>query len=282
MDKIKKIWKKIYYFCGSIYRGLIGIFHDASQKLQPIHSKINWHNIGTTIEGRQIKVFQVLSKYNNQKKVLIVGAIHGNEVGTVKLSHQILNWIYRNHKDYTNVNFYVIPVLNMDGYDQAIKNPDYFHRGRIGRFNKNGVDLNRNFPTSKFQKYSKWLSGKNFSEMSVRVFCGESGASESEIKTVTDFIERENIDTVIALHNVGKDVLLNKNDVRAEKWATFYKEKKFKIRYDLEYDSDFASWCKEKNISFMSVEGTSRWGDDWAVQFRPLMKIFEDINTNNY
>ena len=147
---MKKLFKKIYYIGGTVYRGLIGIFDNLFDAEEKISNEVDREVIGKTVKGKDIICYKITGSFvptdvethdDNPKKLLIVGGIHGNEVGTVKLAKKIINY-FLNKK--INIELFVIPVLNIDGYGQALKNPDYIHRGKICRFNANNVDLNRN------------------------------------------------------------------------------------------------------------------------------------------
>ncbi|MFH1457425.1 MAG: M14 family zinc carboxypeptidase, partial [Patescibacteria group bacterium] len=160
------------------------------------------------------------------------------------------------------------------GYEKAKQNLDYIHRGKIGRFNANSVDLNRNFPAQNFKQYSEWGIGKNYSDEKIKIFCGEHGASEPETKVLINFIKNNNIKKLIMLHNVGKDVIIAKNDKVAVKWAGIYKKyAKLKIRHDLGYSGGAMDWARENDINYMAIEGSSRWGSDWKKQKKAIKKI---------
>ncbi len=302
---MKKIIKKIYYIGGTIYRGLIGIFHNTFDKCEKINSEIESRGlgivVGKSVGGRNIFCYKIIfitstgsfvanskrpAPQDRIKKILIVGGIHGNEVGTVKLAKKIVNYYFNKAPakrleptdKNLNIELFIIPVLNIDGYTKAIKNPDYFYRGKVGRFNSNNVDLNRNFPTKNFQSKSVWKTGKNYSEKSQEVFCGEFGASELETKSLINFIKKENIQNLIMLHNVGKDVMINKDDKVAENWARIYnKYSKFKKRFDMNLDGGASDWARENKIHFIAVEGSSRWGSDWARQGNAIFEILKNL-----
>lgn len=266
------LFYKTKYFFGTIYRGLIGRYHNAFDLSPEINKNVENFVIGESYEGREIRCYKVIDNKVISNKLLIVAGIHGNEVGTVKLANHIINFFY----NFNNINvfLYVIPCLNPDGYNQAIKNPDYAHRGRVGRNNSRGVDLNRNFPTQNFQKNSEWGFGRNYSDEKIAAYCGEFGGSESETQILINFIKQKNIDNLIMLHNAGKDVVYNSGDQVAKKWAEIYnKFTKFKIRTDLNYSGGVAEWAKENNIHYLTVEGSSRWGSDWRKQKSAVEKI---------
>lgn len=278
---MKNLFFKIKYFFGTIYRGMIGRCHNAFDKAPEIDSGIENFVIGKSEEGREIKGYKIGSA---EKKILFVAGIHGNEVGTVKLARKIINYFYEFGRDALqcvstrNIILYVIPCLNPDGYNLALKNPDYRHRGRIGRFNVNGVDLNRNFPTKNFKKYSEWGFGRDYNDEKIKIFCGEFGGSEKETQALINFIKSENIQNLIIFHNAGKDVVYNSGDEIAKDWAeTYHKFAKFKIRTNLNYSGGAAEWARENNIHYLTVEGGSRWGSDWKRQKRAIEKIMREL-----
>ncbi len=254
------------------------MYHTQFDALAKINPNLEWYSIGTTLGGKHIKCYKIShSEYSSHNKMLIVGGIHGNEVGTVKLAHKIINESFKTRSN-RSLELFVIPCLNLDGFEQALNNPDWAHRGKVGRFNARGVDLNRNFPTEDFQKYSEWKTGRNFSEKSQRVYCGERGASEPEIQSLINLIQKENISNLIMLHNVGKDVVIHQSDTKASEWASVYKQNSaFNVRTDLNLSGSAGNWAWEKHIHFMSVEGTSRWGSDWDKQKKSIMQIIEQF-----
>lgn len=269
---MKKIFKKIYYICGTFYRGMIGIFDNIFDREEEIPENIEKEVIGKTVQGREILVYKIGA---GEKRLLITGGIHGNEVGTVRLAKKIINYFYNNK---INLKLYIIPVLNIDGYLQAKKNPDYIHRGKVGRFNTNKVDLNRNFPTQNFQQYSEWKTGKNYAEKADQVFCGEYAASEPEIKSFIDFIKNNNIKNLIILHNVGKDVMIDEDNNISKKWAEIYKKyAEFNIKYGLGVSGGALGWAKENNINYIAVEGGSRWGSDWGSQGKAVIEVLKAL-----
>ncbi|KAL5108194.1 Carboxypeptidase E [Taenia crassiceps] len=86
-------------------------------------------------------------------EVKLIGNMHGNEVvGRELLLHLadyictqylngdvFINWLLKNTR------LHILPSMNPDGFDVAVRGND---RENTGRSNANGVDLNRNFPDS--------------------------------------------------------------------------------------------------------------------------------------
>ncbi|PAV83600.1 hypothetical protein WR25_14756 [Diploscapter pachys] len=118
------------------------------------------YSIGQSVEGRQLWVL-VVSKHAAKHHKLIpefkyVGNMHGNEaVGRsllVALAWSLLHsynsnlWI-RRLVDTTRI--HMLFSMNPDGYEESREGD---HSSVIGRYNANGKDLNRNFP-SRFPNY---------------------------------------------------------------------------------------------------------------------------------
>ncbi len=223
--------------------------------------------IGNTIKNVPINYYKI---GGGKLKIIFISAMHGNETGTVKLAHKLINFLFENRKKYPEFTFYIIPCLNPDGYGKALKNSDYFNGGRIGRFNDNDVDLNRNFNTPSFKKESVWLSGKNYSNKET-VYCGEFGDSEPETKALTDFIKKENIKVLFSFHNAGRDVMGNKVHPSQKLVEIYAKKCKFKIFSEeewtkLEQSGTLKEWCEENSVAYVEIEGSTRWGSDWKIQ----------------
>jgi len=248
MKKIIKLIKQIYYIGGTVYRGSIGILHNLFDKPK-LNKSLKSFSIGKTELGREILAYKFLG--NGQGKLLIVGGVHGNEVGTVKLTTKILNYLNLNQEKNGWAKIFIIPCLNLDGYAQARKHPDYMHRGKVGRLNANKVDLNRDF----IEK------------------------SASETKALINFIKQENIKNIIALHSVESKVyvsLQRKNDIE-NKWAETYKKfAKFKTGSDSNQKGSMGPWARENNLNYITVESSTRWGSDWRRQKNALKKIIEN------
>lgn len=112
------------------------------------------------------------TKYD--KTVLILGVFHGDEQDGEYL---IRKYIKLNPKIYKN-RLIFIPVVNETGKVQN------------RRVNKNGVDLNRNFPTSNWE----------LSKVKDDYFGGEYKGSEIETRQLVKIIEHFNPNCILSLH----------------------------------------------------------------------------------
>lgn len=258
--------KKFRRFLARLKRGLMGIqesLFDRPSLLFHFPKEV----IGSTVQGKSINCY-VLGE--GSRKVLFFAGIHGNEVGTVKLMCHFLSWISKQPSLLKIFQFFIIPCLNLDGYEIACKRPDYFGGGRHGRFNAHQVDLNRNFDTPSFCKQSRWLFGKNYSE-SVEVFCGEKPNSEPEVKALTDFIHRKHIKIVFGFHNAGRDVGSTCDEIAQQLKEVFAQKSGFRAFTEDEWQrlgqtGTAKEWAEHHHVSYLEIEGSTRWGSDWNQQ----------------
>lgn len=108
------------------------------------HSEVcNAFTIGKTVNGNDIWGMRICGNLTNYRlpKVKLVGQIHGNEFHARNVLMHLIEYLClqsESHSVVFSTDTYVIPSLNIDG--------DYLGT----RKNANGVDLNRNFPDSRF------------------------------------------------------------------------------------------------------------------------------------
>ncbi|MGH1372750.1 MAG: M14 family murein peptide amidase A [Cellvibrionaceae bacterium] len=121
-------------------------------------------------------------------RVLVMGGIHGDEYASVSL---MFHWLEKLNNHHSGLfHWQVIPLMNPDGLLQKPK---------ATRQNANGVDLNRNFPTSDWQelaqKYWKERTYKN-----PRRYPGPSANSEPETQWFIELIKEFKPDAIVAVH----------------------------------------------------------------------------------
>jgi predicted deacylase len=271
------LFYKIKYLGGSVYHGLVGMKDNVFDKAPEVKTGVEWFVLGISVAGRNIRCYKI---GNGPKKILFVAGIHGNEVGTVKLAQNLINWIFVKREIFFNLTIFVVPSLNPDGAEVARQFPDYFGRGRFGRFNGNDVDLDRNFPSENWQSKSIWPRGSDYGDEAIEVSGGEAPGSEVEVGALINLIENENIKDVISFHNVAGDVIVNLENPVAMKWANIYHAKaKFRIVKSPRLSGNMSEFCRENNINFMTVEGTRRWGSDWKRQKKALEALLEEVGS---
>ena len=126
--------------------------------------------------GKAIELFS--AKHQNERPILFIGGVHGDEPEGVELAKKFLAWLQKNNKP-NLYSWLLIPCLNPDGYE---KNE---------RTNGNGVDLNRNFPSSDWDSHAK----------APRYNPGTKPASEPEVRALVELIKKENPLVIIHFHS---------------------------------------------------------------------------------
>jgi protein MpaA len=134
--------------------------------------------LGKSVKGIEIKGY-FFGEENAFNKTLIVGGIHGVEPQSKEFCDLYVEEM-KNLPFPDDAFVCVIPGINPDGLAA-------FTRG-----NANGVDLNRNFPSSTWK--SSPVSGNN------AYHPGSAPASEPETKIIVDLLKKYNIKKIIAIH----------------------------------------------------------------------------------
>jgi hypothetical protein len=139
-----------------------------------------------SVENRKIVHFDFEARKNGlNKRILVLGSIHGDEPETQELA---LLWLERLRKIRNPSNFWrIIPVVNPDGLENRT------------RYNSIKTDLNRNFPTKDWDQeaLSYW---RNRQQSDPRRYPGASAGSEIETKCVLKHLEDFKPDIVVSIH----------------------------------------------------------------------------------
>lgn len=145
---------------------------------------------------------------NGSKEILFVGGIHGGyEWNSTLLAYEFINYFTDfPEKVPANFSLTIIPSINPDGLFQvtgktgSFEIDDLINENReigLGRFNSNGVDLNRNFDC-RWQPESTWKNQK--------VSAGSQAFSEPESLALKNFIEKHDFAAVIFWHSQANAV----------------------------------------------------------------------------
>lgn len=140
---------------------------------------------GRSVQGRALWQRDVIAPHV-QRRVLVVGGIHGDELSSSSLVFHWINWATETP---SNVHWRFVPLMNPDGA----------FRERPTRMNARGVDLNRNFPTPGWDKeapdYWQRRTGKD-----PRRYPGPQPLSEPESQWLMKEMERFKPDLIVSVH----------------------------------------------------------------------------------
>jgi murein peptide amidase A len=139
----------------------------------------------TSIKGRPLYVRNIGSA-TAKRRVLVLGAMHGDELSSAST---VFHWLAFANTQPEDVQWRFVPAVNPDGL---------FSRP-ARRTNANGVDLNRNFPTPKWEVESVryW---QVTTKRDARRWPGKKSMSEPETRFVLDQLEKFKPHLVVSVH----------------------------------------------------------------------------------
>ncbi|CAK1555697.1 unnamed protein product [Leptosia nina] len=106
--------------------------------------------IGKSVEGRDIKMLKISNSDASNAAVWLDASIHSREWISTAVVTYVADYIAKNFhkhsKSITNKDWYIVPVLNPDGYEFTHTNDRMWRKNRAHHEGESvGVDLNRNF-----------------------------------------------------------------------------------------------------------------------------------------
>ena len=152
-----------------------------SAKLQPSTAQsVN----GRTLWMRDIK------PDNATLRVLVIGAIHGDELSSASVA---LHWL-----NLAELGVFAMPQAVHWRFIPAL-NPDGLFNQPPRRVNANGVDLNRNFPTPKWERDAKIYWEKR-TKKDPRRYPGAKPLSEPESRFLHEEMQRFKPQLIVSIH----------------------------------------------------------------------------------
>ncbi|KXK00403.1 MAG: Gamma-D-glutamyl-L-diamino acid endopeptidase 1 [Parcubacteria bacterium OLB19] len=248
---------------------------------QEIPKTINPQIIGTSVEKRPIENY---TYGQGGTTLLFVGGVHGGyEWNSVLLAYAFIDEIESgNLKIPEGIKVEIIPALNPDGVFRVTGKEGRFTPADVrtdtkngeGRFNANGVDLNRNF-ACKWQPNSTWRNQK--------VSAGASAFSEPEAQALKKLVENKNPTAVIFWHSQANAVYasecekgilpetLKLMDTYAK--ASGYKAISAFDAYPVTGDAE--GWLASINIPAITVEMSTHENIEWVKNKAGVEAILE-------
>ncbi|KAF5296418.1 hypothetical protein FQR65_LT01405 [Abscondita terminalis] len=141
--------------------------------------------IGSSVEGRPLRVLKISNGNPGNKAVWIDGGIHAREwispaTVTYIINELVENW-EKEPKAVHNIDWHILPVANPDGYEYAHTYDRLWRKNRSKKGNCAGTDLNRNF--------GHYWGGKGSSRYPCHeIYAGSGPFSEPETKAIQNYI----------------------------------------------------------------------------------------------
>jgi MYXO-CTERM domain-containing protein len=193
-------------------------FFSKVQQLEPIEARLTelvglaggrakLVTIGKSIQGRDLRALLVSSRPDDAARasIIVTGAQHPREWLSPMVAMGIADGLVTGYDGdarvksvVDNLNVYVVPVMNPDGYVRT------FNGNRLQRKNMRpgcNVDTNRNFPTAFGQKASKSCDGETTS--------GAAPFSEPESQALRALAELQtHLRLYVDYHSAGNQVMI--------------------------------------------------------------------------
>ncbi|XP_039768324.1 carboxypeptidase B isoform X2 [Ornithorhynchus anatinus] len=167
--------------------------------------------IGTTFEGRNMYVLKVGKEGVNKPAIFMDCGFHAREW----ISHAFCQWFVKEAVNtygtdaqmanlLNNLDFYILPVVNIDGYVYTWEKNRMWRKTRSTSPNSRciGTDPNRNFN-------AKWCTMGASKYPCDDTYCGSHPESEKETKALADFVRSKlsSIKAYLTIHSYSQLLL---------------------------------------------------------------------------
>ncbi|KAM9836034.1 carboxypeptidase B2 [Aulostomus maculatus] len=194
------------------YHSLEDIYHWINRTVQDNPTTVKVILLGSSYEKRPLYALKLsLDNRPNKKAMWIDCGIHAREW----ISPAFCLWFvqyslsfYRQNQDLThildNMDVYVLPVFNPDGYRYTWTTNRMWRKNRSYGTSSNcvGVDLNRNFDAN-------WCTEGASDEPCSEIYCGAFPESEPESQAVANFLRshKDSIQLYFTIHSYSQMLL---------------------------------------------------------------------------
>lgn len=162
--------------------------------------------IGNSVQGRPIKLLKISNGKSGNKAVWMDGGIHAREWISPATVTYIISQIVENYDNdplLKNVDWYVAPLLNPDGYEYSHTVDRLWRKNRARGGFCQGVDLNRNFGFH-------WGERGSSPQPCMETYRGTGPFSEPETASIQRFITQHkgaNWKAYLSFHSYGQYIL---------------------------------------------------------------------------
>ncbi|XP_075163681.1 carboxypeptidase B [Haematobia irritans] len=166
-----------------------------------------YESLGRSAEGRHLAVLSISlnSRVRPRRVAYIQAGAHGREwitpLSVLYFANEILTNIRAFQKVLSDVELYLLPLVNPDGYEYSFTNDRFWRKNRHRYPGRScvGVDINRNFP-------NHWNDRGASQNLCSEVFSGTHPSSEPETAAIARYLEynRHRVKLSLDVHSFGK------------------------------------------------------------------------------
>ena len=232
--------------------------------------------IGLSVEGRPITSYQF---GQGQNVIILVGGMHGGyEWNSIMLMYEMITYLTFNPDEIPpGVTLHIIPSANPDGQFRATGVDGPFFPGDVdaetlpGRFNANGVDLNRNWPCN-WEPTGIWRDQT--------VSAGTEPLSEPESRALHDFLLAQQPELTVFYHSAVNGVFASGCGTihpPSLNWAEVYAAAADYPTYtqftSYAITGDAADWLTTQDLPAITIELSTHEGLDWFPNLAGIQAI---------
>jgi murein tripeptide amidase MpaA len=171
---------------------------DTQLALYPSNSRS--FEVGQTFQGNAIRGIRIFKGTSAKPAVFLQGGIHAREWITVTTALYIIQELLALPPILDFYDFYIVPVLNIDGYNFAHSSTRLWRKNRqsVSGSNCIGTDLNRNYQW-------EWGRGGSSTDPCSDTFMGRTPGSTPEVSGITNFLTNQvpNVIFFLDIHSYG-------------------------------------------------------------------------------
>ncbi len=241
--------------------------------------------LGMSVEGRKIEAY---TYGNGSTHLLFVGGIHGGyEWNSVLLAYEFIDYLDENIEFVPEgLTVTIVPSANPDGVYKIVGKEGRFtladapidrENNASGRFNANGVDLNRNFDC-KWKPESTWRGNI--------VSAGTEAFSEPEARVIRDFVVANSPKAVVFWHSQSNAVYASECEngvlpetiqiMNAYSLASGYRSVESFDAYPISGDAE--GWLASINIPAITVELETHETVEWKRNLAGVTALLKYYN----
>uniref|UniRef100_A0A3P9P164 Carboxypeptidase B2 (plasma) n=2 Tax=Poecilia reticulata TaxID=8081 RepID=A0A3P9P164_POERE len=256
------------------YHTLEDIYDWINRTANDYPDKVKAILVGSSYEKRPLYALKLsLNNRPNKKAMWIDCGIHAREwispAFCLFFVHYLLSF-YNVNTEITqildNMDFYVLPVMNPDGYKYTWTNSRMWRKNRSPQNGTSciGVDLNRNFDAN-------WCTTGASPDPCNEIYCGPFPESEPESQAVANFLRshKESIQIYLSIHSYSQMLIIpfSCTTDEAENHSELYEMVKTAADQIRRYYRNTYTYGAGAQIIYLAPGGSDDWAYNLGIKY---------------